>query len=179
MVLTFLPPAHTNKNETLQLKTDRKLKTANEKGRLPHSKSNRSPSYKNSTSYKQIKAPERGRCVAAVSLVPLGLSSSSCTNLSYPTQGKRAILLKGSSVPPHLANTFSKAQWTTLCSNLPKTLLVLGNFVLLSRAWSLSLWSTAAGRPRLWTVFTVTKYARVLLIITGIYPKGTCSPELC
>lgn len=32
------------------------------------------------------------RCVSTVSLVPIGLSSSSCTNLSYPTQGKRAIL---------------------------------------------------------------------------------------
>lgn len=119
------------------------------------------------------------RCVSTVSLVPIGLSSSSCTNLSYPTQGKRAILLKGSSFPMHLANPFSKAHWTTLCSNLPKTLLVLGNFMLLSSARSLFLLSTAAGRPRLRTVSTAIKCARVLLIITGIYPKGVCSPEYC
>lgn len=118
MVLTSLPPAHINKNETLQLKTDRKLKTANEKGRVPHSKSKRSTSYKNSTSYKQIEAHKTGMMCFKCESCPDRALKQQLHESPIPSEANVPFISKGSSFPTHLAHTFSKSHWTTLCSNL-------------------------------------------------------------
>lgn len=106
---------------------------------------------------------------------PQGSQTPAAPNCRILSEANVPFIFRGSSFPIHLPSLRDNK-----CSSLSETLFSPGQLhVVIKRARSLPLLSFGAGRPRQCIVFLMIKCAHVLLIITEIYVKGSCSPEYC